>query len=158
MFNLEQSITDWRRQMLVAGIQTPVPLEELEGHLREEIERQTRSGLSGRQAFESAVQQIGRAGALKNEFQKTNPLTPERIVSVGIGIPTVIVGLFQVWGLAAQNRDWGKLPGEEAKLISLFVLAFILAVTLVVLGLILVCYGGGKVSWLPNKRPKRKYV
>ena len=40
MFDLEQSIADWRRQMLAAGIKTPVPLEELESHLREEIERQ----------------------------------------------------------------------------------------------------------------------
>jgi len=30
MFNLEQSIADWRRQMIAGGIKTPVPLEELE--------------------------------------------------------------------------------------------------------------------------------
>ncbi len=30
MFDLENAIADWRRQMLAAGIQTPVPLEELE--------------------------------------------------------------------------------------------------------------------------------
>ena len=29
-------MTDWRRQMIAAGIKTPVPLEELEIHLREE--------------------------------------------------------------------------------------------------------------------------
>ena len=39
MFDLEQSITNWRKQMLAAGIKSPVPLEELEIHLREEIER-----------------------------------------------------------------------------------------------------------------------
>jgi hypothetical protein len=39
MFELEQAITGWRRQMLAAGIKTPVPLEELEIHLRDEIER-----------------------------------------------------------------------------------------------------------------------
>jgi len=37
MFSLEKSISEWRRQMLAAGIKTPVPLEELEIHLREEI-------------------------------------------------------------------------------------------------------------------------
>ena len=37
MFNLEQAIAEWRQQMLATGIQTPVPLEELEIHLREEI-------------------------------------------------------------------------------------------------------------------------
>jgi hypothetical protein len=40
MFNLEQAIADWRQQMLAAGIKTPVPLEELENHLREENEQQ----------------------------------------------------------------------------------------------------------------------
>ena len=40
MFDLEKSIAEWRKQMLSAGIKTPVPLEELEIHLREEIEQQ----------------------------------------------------------------------------------------------------------------------
>ena len=40
MFNLETAITDWRRQMLAAGIKTPDHLDELESHLREEIGRQ----------------------------------------------------------------------------------------------------------------------
>ena len=72
MFNLEQAITDWRRQMLAAGIKTPVPLEELEVHLREEIERQAKLGLDGQKAFDIAKQQLGRANALKREFKKNN--------------------------------------------------------------------------------------
>ena len=70
MFNLEQSIADWRREMLAAGIKTPVPLEELESHLREEIERQMRSGLSEQEAISSAVQKIGQPRLLKTEFKK----------------------------------------------------------------------------------------
>jgi hypothetical protein len=69
MFDLEQSIMDWRKQMLGAGIKTPVPLEELEIHLREEIEQQM-SGLSEQEIFNSAVQKIGQAGLLKTEFKK----------------------------------------------------------------------------------------
>jgi hypothetical protein len=70
MFDLEKSIADWRGQMLAAGIKTPVPLEELESHLREEIERQTKSGLSEAEAFNSAVQKIGQVSLLKTEFKK----------------------------------------------------------------------------------------
>jgi hypothetical protein len=70
MFNLEQSIAEWRKQMLAAGIKTPAPLEELESHLREEIERQIKAGINGRSAFETAVQQIGAAGGIKAEFGK----------------------------------------------------------------------------------------
>lgn len=70
MFDLEPSIAEWRRQMLAAGIKSPVPLEELECHLREEIERQMESGTSEQQAFEIAAQEIGRAELLRTEFKR----------------------------------------------------------------------------------------
>jgi hypothetical protein len=70
MFDLENSIADWRKQMLAAGIKTPVPLDELENHLREEIERQMKSGLSEQEIFNSAIQKIGQVGLLKTEFKK----------------------------------------------------------------------------------------
>ncbi|MGA2685545.1 MAG: hypothetical protein ABSF51_10875 [Verrucomicrobiota bacterium] len=70
MFDLEQSITDWRQQMLAAGIKTPVPLEELECHLREEIEQLMKSELNARRAFDKATQEVGKANMLKNEFEK----------------------------------------------------------------------------------------
>jgi hypothetical protein len=70
MFNLELSIADWRKKMLAAGIKTPVPLEELESHLRDEIERQTQSGRSEAEAFKSAIQKIGPMHSIQNEFEK----------------------------------------------------------------------------------------
>jgi hypothetical protein len=70
MFNLEQSIADWRKQMLAAGIKTPVPLEELESHLRDDVERQIQSGSNAQQAFENSVQRMGHANELKSEFKK----------------------------------------------------------------------------------------
>jgi hypothetical protein len=70
MFNLEEAIAEWRRQMLAAGIKTPVPLEELESHLREDVERQIQAGLDAREAFENSVRKIGPAGMLKHEFKK----------------------------------------------------------------------------------------
>ena len=72
MFNLEQAVIEWRQQMLAAGIKTPVPLEELEIHLREEIEQQSKTGLDERQAFEIAVQQIGPREVLRSEFSKNS--------------------------------------------------------------------------------------
>lgn len=69
MFNLEQSIVEWRRQMIAGGVTTPELLEELESHLREEIEQQIKSGLSESEAFKIAVQNIGHAGLLKAEFK-----------------------------------------------------------------------------------------
>ena len=70
MFDLEKAIADWRKQMLAAGIKTPVPLEELVNHFCEDVENQMQAGLSTQQAFEATVQQIGQSNILKNEFAK----------------------------------------------------------------------------------------
>jgi len=70
MFDLDQAIAEWRRQMLSAGIKSPVPLEELEIHLREDVEQGMRSGLTAQAAFETAVQRMGQADGLKAEFKK----------------------------------------------------------------------------------------
>ena len=70
MFNLEIKIAGWRKQLLAAGIKSPVPLDELESHLREEIERLVESGLGEQGAFISAVQKIGPVHVLRSEFGK----------------------------------------------------------------------------------------
>lgn len=76
MFDLEQSIAEWRQQMLAAGIKTPAPLEELESHLREEIERQIQSGASAQEAFRRTVLQIGQPKELKAEFARAGNFLP----------------------------------------------------------------------------------
>jgi VanZ family protein len=98
MFDLEQAIAGWRAQMLAAGIKTPVPLEELEIHLREEIERQKKSGLSEQTSFEAAFQQIGKANMLKNEFEKVDgakELRPWKQIQIiffaGLGVISLFI-------------------------------------------------------------------
>ncbi len=88
MFNLEKSIVDWRRQMLAAGIKTPVPLEELEIHLREEIERQMKSGLSEQKACEVSLLRFGRPEILESEFKKNESTAMKKI-----GIFTIFIGV-----------------------------------------------------------------
>ena len=56
MFNLEQSITEWRKQMLSAGVKNPEIVDELESHLREDWARHVQLGENEEQAFESADQ------------------------------------------------------------------------------------------------------
>src|SRR6185369_1069005 len=70
MFNLEQSISEWRGQMLSAGVKNPDIVDELESHLREDLARRVQSGESEEQAFEGAVQGIGQGSLLKHEFAK----------------------------------------------------------------------------------------
>jgi hypothetical protein len=70
MFSLEKAMGQWRQQMAATGIKKGEALDELESHLRDDIQQQTRAGLTARQAFETAVERIGGATALKTEFAK----------------------------------------------------------------------------------------
>jgi hypothetical protein len=72
MFNLEQAISEWRQKMSSAGVRSPVPLDELENHLRDEIDIREQTGANPQDAFESAVQQFGDAAFIKGEFAKTS--------------------------------------------------------------------------------------
>ena len=125
--------------MLAAGIKTPVPLEELEIHLCEEIEQQKKSGVSAQRAFENAILKIGQPGALKSEFQKTNASTIERkcITAIAGGILAALVGFILLWAATVQSRDLGKMTSETSVLFAL--------------GIILVFDGGG-ISFLASKR------
>jgi hypothetical protein len=89
MFNLDQAISQWRWHMAAGGIKTPDVLDELESHLRDDVDQQMRAGLSQQQAFEDAVHRLGKANMLKTEFKKadkTAALRFERIVLNGSGL------------------------------------------------------------------------
>lgn len=107
MFDLEQAIAEWRKQMLAAGIKSPAPLEELETHLREEIEQQTKSGLNPPQAFEVAVRKIGHARTLRKEFNKVERTFMTKIAIVGLGIFAVLFGPAMILPALAKHRDSG---------------------------------------------------
>ena len=70
MFNLNQAIADWRRHMAAGGVDSHEVLDELEGHIRDEIERQMRLGTNEQQAYQTAVARIGLPSTLKAEFAK----------------------------------------------------------------------------------------
>jgi len=97
MFNLEQAIAEWRQRMRVAGIQSPVPLEELESHLREEIEHKMNLGVREPEAFAAGVAQIGEARLMKTEFAKAG------------GVPGWLGcdKLFRIKLLLASLGTWG---------------------------------------------------
>jgi hypothetical protein len=102
--NLEANISAWRRQMLAAGIKAPVPLEELEIHLREEIERRMKSGLGEQEIFNSAVQKIGQGKALKDEFKKMEGHKIKRAIMLIIG--WLAAGFAFLYGTLVLDFDW----------------------------------------------------
>src|SRR5438477_9844694 len=75
MFELEKAIAEWRQQMVAAGIKKGEALDELESHLRDDIQQQVQRGLTKEEAFEMAVERIGAAQALKSEFAKAGGRT-----------------------------------------------------------------------------------
>ena len=115
MFDHEKPISDWRQQMLAAGIKAPVPLDELEIHLREEIERQVKSGLNVQQAFTISVRRIGRPAILNGEFNK-NESTPMK----KIGLLAILIGAVISLRILTEHPDAAHLrPNEQrAQLIA----------------------------------------
>ncbi len=81
MFNLEQAIAEWREHLAASGIKSSQVLDELESHLREDMEQQARPGSTAQQTFANAVQRLGQATVLECEFDKvgTSRETHERV-------------------------------------------------------------------------------
>ena len=65
--------------MLAVGIKSPAPLEELESHLRDDVEQQVLSGLCEQTAFETTVRDFGHAEILKTEFARARETAFDRL-------------------------------------------------------------------------------
>ncbi|HEY3931684.1 MAG TPA: hypothetical protein VGM58_04875 [Verrucomicrobiae bacterium] len=136
MFDLEQSIADWRKQMLAAGIKTPVPLEELEIHLREEIERQIKLGLSlnEQEAFHFSTRKIGQPKMLKNEFNKSERTFMRRTIIISAGIIGVAVGMGFVTPAIAKYNEQGTMVHDAT-------IGFLIGIPIVFAGISMAIYG-----------------
>src|SRR6516162_9537709 len=114
MFSLEHAIAEWRRQMIAGGIKLPDVLDELESHLRDDIQRRVQSGTETRSAFETSVEQIGPARLLQSEFRKINcTKSMKRILFVILGIIGVLVGMAFVTPAVALYRHTGAMSNEN---------------------------------------------
>jgi hypothetical protein len=121
MFNLEQAITKWKQQMMAEGIKDPAVLDELESHLREEIERQRRDGVNEERAFEAAAQRIGPAKELKNEFRKSGlaPVWDKLMLAIAV--------LFAAFGIFLTSATMILCyESVEERLVGFAALGFIL--------------------------------
>jgi len=122
MFDLEQSIAEWRRQMLAAGIKMPVPLEELESHLREEVERRMKLGMNEQQAFKMTASQIGPADVLNKEFKKIGN-TPGR----GAAMAAIFMGMAILVRVFIKHHEMGsRWKGDQVGwiLFSIIIMLF----------------------------------
>jgi hypothetical protein len=116
MGDLDMTIAEWRRQLIAAGIQSHDVLDELESHLREDVEHRVQCGAGAQDAFQKAVQQIGQLERLKAEFDKTEMNERKfmkRGLIIGAGIIGVMVGMALVMPAVAQYRQIGVMRNGE---------------------------------------------
>jgi len=71
MFNLKNAIQNWKRTLRSNPSFEDGDIAELESHLREEIDRLIARGLSQEEAFQQAVDEIGKPETLGDELFKT---------------------------------------------------------------------------------------
>jgi len=106
MFNLDQAIAEWRRQMAAGGNKNSTILDELESHLRDDIRTRVAAGDLEARAFELAVAKMGSPSVVRNEFNKINRPT---CWPVKIGISLWMVMAVLVAGVVARQFHFGKL-------------------------------------------------
>src|SRR5688572_10874778 len=72
MFDIDHAILEWRRQLARGGINSPDVLDELESHLRDDLQHEASHSASESQSFQNAVERLGQTGLLKTEFAKVS--------------------------------------------------------------------------------------
>ena len=101
MFNLDNAILAWRKRMVAAGLKQSSALDELEEHLRSDVEKQTRSGVECELAFSNAVVRIGAAPRVREEFKKVRRRTGASLEAwIFACIPFLIISVFAFLALA----------------------------------------------------------
>ena len=97
--------------MAAAGIKSRDVLDELESHLREDVEQKSRAGMDGKTAFENAVRGIGQPEALRREWAKagTTNRNIKNMLLRFLGFPMLVSENF-----TASARETLELGRQEA--------------------------------------------
>lgn len=72
MFDLEMQINSWSEHLRARGNFTEADINELESHLREEIDDLISAGLTPDESFLVSVKRLGNVDAISHEFAKVN--------------------------------------------------------------------------------------
>ncbi len=107
MFDLEKQIARWRRQTEKSVGRQDGRLDELESHLRDQVEQLLKTGLTPEEAFHQAVARLGDPGAISAEFRKTRSAAwrPARVAFLLWVVLAVAAGLLLLASVAESTRD-----------------------------------------------------
>src|SRR5688572_23863718 len=77
-FDLERQIRAWRETMAsdLGASGRPEVIDELESHLRDDVDQRLRAGHTPAQAWEAALARLGESQKLAAEFRKSPPAAP----------------------------------------------------------------------------------
>lgn len=78
-FDLEEAIAAYRAQLERSDGLRPIDVDELESHLRDDLDALAEAGIEGRDAFERAMSKLGAPRALGDEFARGNPASAWRL-------------------------------------------------------------------------------
>ena len=70
MFNLDKALASWRRNLANNHAFSADDLDELEQHVRDQVAALCRRGLSDKEAFRTAVHEMGEYGTAEREYRK----------------------------------------------------------------------------------------
>ena len=141
---LEEQIAQWRHYLRRRRAFQGPDIEELEGHLRDQLTALTEAGLAGEEAFLVAVKRMGSLDALSREFAREHsdrlwkqlvigPAAPDESAHTGHTEMLVVLGLAVAAALAIKVPAlFGLRPDGGAEMFyfrngSLFVLPLLTA-------------------------------
>lgn len=70
MFDLEKALAAWRRSLAYNRAFDAADLDELERHVRDQVEALARRGVPPEEAFHRALGEMGSYGAVEAEYRK----------------------------------------------------------------------------------------
>jgi hypothetical protein len=108
MFDLKTQIEEWRRTVAAHLGDRPDVLDELETHLRDDIERRVRAGAPPEEAWEQARVQLGEPRVLSAEFAKVagRAWLPARIAAIAVIATALVVAALEVASVGRGRIGW----------------------------------------------------
>src|SRR6266542_1781191 len=112
---LEEQIAQWREYLRRRQVFHGSDVEELEGHLRDQLAALTKAGLAGEEAFLVAVKRMGNLDALSREFARehSDRLWKQLVIGPGAADESAHTGhteMLVVLGLAVAAALAVKVP------------------------------------------------
>ena len=126
MFELEKAIKNWRCSLLQNQNLLESDVDELESHLRDEVDSLMLAGLSVEEAFMISTHRIGDSEVVGQEFTKVNPSLAWRRrvfwMFLGVLVSMVISGIANVCSQgSAALLTWLKGDAYGASIASILI-------------------------------------